>query len=114
MEMSRDAGSIPAASTFGGYAEKSDVTESILNAYQQKDSENTDENDKNRAGMDGVAFCAATAPHLASLFQPGNDPSLQLVMLAWPHLGMEAKRSILAIVRLEDEKARSRPNTPGS
>jgi hypothetical protein len=41
------------------------------------------------------------------------DASLQVVISAWPHLGPDAKRKIMAIIRIEDEKARSRPTTPG-
>jgi len=34
------------------------------------------------------------------------------VIAAWPHLGPDAKRRIMAIIRTEDEKARSRQTLP--
>ena len=84
----------------------------ILTSYPPEDSVDTGESGRDQAGTSSAAFSASTAPHLAPPSDAFQDASLQVVISAWPHLGPDAKRRIMAIIRTEDEKARSRQTLP--
>jgi hypothetical protein len=105
--------SVPVLSAFGGFLNSPILADNNLNSYPAKDSADTGENEKDQAGTSSAAFSASTAPHLAPPFDARQDASLQVLMSAWPHLGPDAKRKIMAIIRTEDEKARSQPAAPG-
>ena len=109
----RVVGSTPTAATNGGYPNNPVLAGNILNPYSPEDSVDTGENGKDQAGTSSAAIQRLNSAAIQRrLLTPFKMPSLQVVIAAWPHLGPDAKRRIMAIIRTEDEKARSRQTLP--
>ncbi len=107
-------GSTPLPSALEGCPSTPVLAGNDLNTYSKKDYADTSENGKDQAGTSSAAFSASTAPHLAPPSEASQDASLQVLMSAWPYLGPDAKRKIMAIIRTEDEKLRGRQDALGN